>query len=394
MGDPQLAFDPFLGRRGLGQLLDVLLQGTSHGLKRGGQFPHFVAGPDLAALARTLGVSGLAADAYELQADAGFEPGLVRIQALSLASGGDRLSVTGLLGTGAALAGSDLEFTLALRQAAQLAAVLGKQLEAPEALALEGRVRTDAEGHASLRARAQYVDSVLVVDGALGALSGPFQPDLSFDFRSADPRPLARLLGDLPLPGVPLAARGRVSLPGAQLELDHVELELGDHRARLDGHLGPQLRLAGSEFEVRLDTPDVADLARLFDRVGEFNEAMVRNQDYEMNYRIRRAGGRILDVLLGYLDRPGLPGVRAVGIGREFHLCADREALKRAGGIRTAARRLRKPRSGLHVHVLSWNGPQEEQRPMNDRDPIRPENGPDADRASAVPPAVRKVFSL
>ncbi|MDQ1346973.1 MAG: succinoglycan biosynthesis protein ExoA [Acidobacteriota bacterium] len=47
----------------------------------------------------------------------------------------------------------------------------------------------------------------------------------------------------------------------------------------------------------------------LFDRVGEFNEAMVRNQDYEMNYRIRRAGGRILvdpAIRSTYLVRPDL----------------------------------------------------------------------------------------
>ena len=32
---------------------------------------------------------------------------------------------------------------------------------------------------------------------------------------------------------------------------------------------------------------------RVFDRVGFFNERLVRNQDYELNYRIRAAGGRI-----------------------------------------------------------------------------------------------------
>ncbi len=47
----------------------------------------------------------------------------------------------------------------------------------------------------------------------------------------------------------------------------------------------------------------------LFERVGEFSEAMVRNQDYEMNYRIRRAGGRILvdpAIRSTYLVRPDL----------------------------------------------------------------------------------------
>lgn len=51
---------------------------------------------------------------------------------------------------------------------------------------------------------------------------------------------------------------------------------------------------------------------RLFDRIGEFNEAMVRNQDYEMNYRIRRAGGRILvdpAIRSTYLVRPDLPSL-------------------------------------------------------------------------------------
>lgn len=33
---------------------------------------------------------------------------------------------------------------------------------------------------------------------------------------------------------------------------------------------------------------------RVFERVGPFNEELDRNQDYEMNYRIRRAGGHIV----------------------------------------------------------------------------------------------------
>ncbi len=54
----------------------------------------------------------------------------------------------------------------------------------------------------------------------------------------------------------------------------------------------------------------------LFDRVGGFSEAMVRNQDYEMNYRIRRAGGRILvdpAIRSTYRVRPDLGS-----LGRQF----------------------------------------------------------------------------
>lgn len=50
----------------------------------------------------------------------------------------------------------------------------------------------------------------------------------------------------------------------------------------------------------------------VFARVGDFSAAMVRNQDYEMNYRIRRAGGRILvdpAIRSTYLVRPDLPSL-------------------------------------------------------------------------------------
>ncbi|MEM7479617.1 MAG: glycosyltransferase family 2 protein [Acidobacteriota bacterium] len=51
---------------------------------------------------------------------------------------------------------------------------------------------------------------------------------------------------------------------------------------------------------------------RLFERVGGFDETLLRNQDYEMNHRIRRAGGRIVvdpAVVCRYLTRPDAPSL-------------------------------------------------------------------------------------
>jgi AsmA family protein len=189
-----------------------------------GRLNGVVTGPDLEALGRSLGVSGLAAEAYELQADIGFESGLVRVQALSLASAGDQLTLSGVLGTDAALAGSDLEFTLALQQAARLAAVFGKQLQARQPLALSGRLQTDADGRAGLRAQAQYHDSSLTADGTLG----------------------------------------------------------------------PKFRLAGSEFEIQLETPDLGALALSFDRPGLPHEPLrlellLKSEGEGLLFRSRRA---------------------------------------------------------------------------------------------------------
>jgi uncharacterized protein involved in outer membrane biogenesis len=228
-----------------------------------------VTGPDLDALGRTLGVPGLAAEAYELKADAGFEPGLARIRTLSLESAGDRLAVSGALGTGAALANSDLEFDLSMREVSRLAAALGKPLQANGAIALKGRLATDAAGQASLQGQAEYLRSALKVDGTLGVLSGPLQPDLRVDFRSPDPSqlgaPLAPLLGDLALPRAPAAVRGRISKPDALLRLEEIELELADHRARISGQLAPKKPFTGSALKIAVDSPSAQQLGRLFD---------------------------------------------------------------------------------------------------------------------------------
>jgi hypothetical protein len=234
-----------------------------------------VTGPDLDALGRALGVSGLAADAYRLEADAAFEPGRVRIRALRLDSAGEYLAVSGVLGTGATLAGSDLALELAA-PAARVAAALGKAVQAPDTLRLDGHLATDAGGAATLRARAEYLASELAVDGTLGILSEPLQPDLGIDFRSPDPSPVVALLtallgplpGNLTLPAAPAALRGRVARADALLELGGVELELGGHRARANGRVNPAAPYVGSRLDLAIDSPSAAGLGRLFGREG------------------------------------------------------------------------------------------------------------------------------
>jgi uncharacterized protein involved in outer membrane biogenesis len=240
-----------------------------------GRLKGAVTGPNLEALGQTLGLPGLAAQAYELRADAGFEPGLVRVRELNLASAGDRLAVSGVLGTGAALAGSDLSFDLAMQDASRLAVLLGKPVQVPGPITLQGRLASDADGQASLQARAEYFASVLAVDGSLGLLSRPLQPDLRVDFHSTDPRALAPLLGNPALPHAPAAVRGRVSKPDALLRLDAVEVELADHRARIAGRLAPGQPFTGSELKLRVESPSARRLGRLFD-VDALPEAPVR----------------------------------------------------------------------------------------------------------------------
>ncbi|MCZ8204286.1 glycosyltransferase family 2 protein [Gemmatimonas sp.] len=77
--------------------------------------------------------------------------------------------------------------------------------------------------------------------------------------------------------------------------------------------LGHPLGVGNALFRLRPTTPRWADTVpfgcyrrELFDRIGLFDEELLRNQDDEFNHRLRRAGGRILlvpDVEVDYVAR-------------------------------------------------------------------------------------------
>lgn len=68
-----------------------------------------------------------------------------------------------------------------------------------------------------------------------------------------------------------------------------------------------------SEQEQYVDTVYMGAFRReIFDRVGLFDEELVRNQDYELNVRIRKAGGKILlspKIVSYYTPRSSLPAL-------------------------------------------------------------------------------------
>jgi len=76
---------------------------------------------------------------------------------------------------------------------------------------------------------------------------------------------------------------------------------------------GSRFRTGGGE-EAEVDTVPFGCYRRqVFDRVGLFDERLVRNQDIEMNTRIRRQGGRIVispDIRLTYYTRSTYAGLR------------------------------------------------------------------------------------
>jgi len=174
-----------------------------------------VTGPNLEAFGLTLGLPGLAAQAFELRPTRASSLVSCAFANSNLASAGDRLAVSGILGTHAALAGSDLSFDLAMQDASDLAALLGKPVQVPGPIRLQGRLASAADGQASLQARRSTSPACSPWTARWACCSGPLQPDLRVDFHSTDPRPLAPLLGDTALPARrrPCAAGSRSRTP-------------------------------------------------------------------------------------------------------------------------------------------------------------------------------------
>jgi hypothetical protein len=192
--------------------------------------------------------------------------------------------VNGTLGTGAGLAGSDLDFDLRLADAGLLGALAGARMSSagPSAgpLTADGRFRVDDQGQAELKARSAFAENLLRVDGRIGAVAARLQPDLQFDFHSPGLHTLRPLLAPLLtpriedasmeklLPPAPAALRGRLSGTTDLLVLDGIEGELGGHRLRLAGTLNPAPPFTGSRVDAELASPNLAELGALFGQAG------------------------------------------------------------------------------------------------------------------------------
>ena len=225
-------------------------------------------GPNLGALAEVLGRDGLPQAPFSLGTDAGFAPGTVQLERLDLEASGSRLSARGALGTASGLAGTDLDLDLALDDASRLATVFDIAMPASAPLRLNGRLRADAAGEGVLSARAEYRENTLTVDGALGPLAGPLQPDLRVDFHSPDLQTLTPLTGDLALPARPAVVSGQLSRSGKLLHLQSAQAQLGGHRLELSGDIQPRPPFTGSRVDLEFATPDLGDFGELLGQPG------------------------------------------------------------------------------------------------------------------------------
>jgi glycosyltransferase involved in cell wall biosynthesis len=98
------------------------------------------------------------------------------------------------------------------------------------------------------------------------------------------------------------------TLPGAETAVAEAIATATSNRFGIGNSM---FRLSGTEQEV--DTVPFGTFRReLFDKIGLYDQRLVRNQDIELNARIRKTGGRIIispDIKLGYYNRATYRGL-------------------------------------------------------------------------------------
>jgi uncharacterized protein involved in outer membrane biogenesis len=317
-----------------------------------------VQGPDLALLGSILGVEGLAAAPYTLEADLDFEPGSMRFGYLGLRLPDDQLSVAGVLGRDATRAGTDLDLTVSSGDLGRWAAAFGQPVRQIGAVVLTSRLIVDEQGQSTLRVRGEYSGNTVTLVGGLGSLAGPVQPALKVELYADDLSSLEPLLGNVSLPKAPMSLRGHIEKPRELVLLDKVNVLLGGHTLQLSAQVNPKPPHTGSAAQVQISSANAADLGRLFGREG------LPVTPFTLSGRITRPDRRLhLEDVLLELDghRVGLAGQLDPDTGwsgSEFELDLDtpdvaalaqlfgqaglpREPLSLAGSVKLEGRGLR-----------------------------------------------------
>ena len=102
--------------------------------------------------------------------------------------------------------------------------------------------------------------------------------------------------------------------------------------------LSSPLGVGGAKFRTGVSKPTEVDTVpfgcykrEVFDRIGYFNEKLVRNQDIEFNLRLKRAGGKIIlfpDIKLTYYSRSTFKELWKNNFGNGFWVIAAKRYAK------------------------------------------------------------------
>jgi hypothetical protein len=205
----------------------------------------------------------LPADPFVVSGRLGIGGGVYRVDGFAAQVGADRVEIDGPLGALPDVAALDV----AVKASGPDLAALGRFLTAAgatpparipaEPFTVTGSVRRVPTGVELRGARAEVGSVRIGAEGTLGLGAGLLGTDVRLEAEAPDASMLSQAIGTT-LPAGPLRARGRVLRSEKGLRLEATEVSIGAAHAEASGAFGVLPTLAGSDFDVRVEGPDLA----------------------------------------------------------------------------------------------------------------------------------------
>lgn len=189
------------------------------------------------------------------------------------------VAVSGTVGEPPRCIGTDLAFAASGPDLSTLSKLARVRLP-PGAYSARGRFRRGDDGLVVEGVEIDLEDTVVRGGGTIGEPPRLETLDLSVEGSGADLSVFSGL-ATIGLPAEPFEFRGRLARRGEAFELDDVDLRVSEDAAALRGRIVPARRLEGSEFEARVEGPDLARAASRFGTVA------LPSEPYRVSGRIR-----------------------------------------------------------------------------------------------------------
>ncbi|HMB60956.1 MAG TPA: hypothetical protein VKN35_13680, partial [Xanthomonadales bacterium] len=208
-------------------------------------------------------IEGLVEESFEIELELKLKQGQLDVTALALDTGKDRIEVPGDAGSWPGFHGASIKFDISTEDYGRWEPLLSRQPKPAGPLSASGQVDSSDAGAVSITAQLTQQGNELSLDGSLGNLPLPDQPDLNFNLSAQSFLALGAVFDQTAWPEAAFKAKGRASRNEQGVVLEKVTASLADNEAELDGILILAEDFEGSNFELTLDIPSTTAFGEL-----------------------------------------------------------------------------------------------------------------------------------
>lgn len=290
--------------------LDRLRHPTSGNLKLN------ASGPNLGALAETLGMHNLVQEPFKLSLESSVTKGRSQLKPLIVSTEKDRIEINGTVGAFPELYQTALDITLHSDDADRWTAPF-KAISGPIGV-FDAKVKlaTDPTGITAIEAVVDQAGSHLETSGGMGRYPTLDKPDFTFSFDTPDLQATGKIFKLARLPAAPATVKGRIRKDDNGLHFDKVRADMEGDTFHADGLLNLANRLRGSKFTVEANIASTAKFGALLGLSDIPDETLqlkgvIQPEGNGLKYQVTKSRMGDMDIsIIGQIDNLEHPALQ------------------------------------------------------------------------------------